>query len=161
MAQSISRRMRIIVILGIILIIVLAVILMQVNTNSIMKEIEDAFYCTDYYIEESIYNENPQAYLNTEGRDYVPYDSNIPNLNAHFNFTGHFSSNESEVTTELKLQRVFAWHNFSKGILWIKYSVEIYNEQGERISGSWDVPVKLSIQKKDGEWIITHIDEAP
>ena len=136
-------------------------LLMQFSTNHLMKELEDAFYCTDYYIEESTYNQDPEAYSSVQGKNYIPYDPNIPNIYAHFNFTGHFSANESEIKTDLNLWRIFAWHNFSKGTMWIKYSVEVFNANGERLTGSWDVTVRLSIQKTDGEWVVTHIDEAP
>ena len=161
MNQLIKKRVAIIIISGSIFVGLLLILLMQVSTNSMMEEIEAAFYCKDHYIDEIIFNENPEQFSSSQEKNYIPYDSNIPNLNAHFNIAGIFHSSTDKVHVELDLRRIFAWHNFYKGTLWIKYSVEVLNENGEIISGSWKVPVKISIQKEAGKWVAIDIDEAP
>jgi hypothetical protein len=52
-----------------------------------------------------------------------------------------------------------ALHNFSKGAIWFKYSVQVKNADGEMITGVWGVPVKMYIEKINGHWIVTDIYE--
>jgi len=147
-------------------IIIFAVIIlaMQIDTNSLMKELKDAFYCTDVYITEDVYHEDPQ-YYDDSNLNYITYkyDPAKPDIFARYNITGGgmILDNSTDVTTDLKLTRIFAWHNFNHGTIWFKYSVYVKDAEGKLIMGSKDIPVRMSIQKVDGAWEVTAIYERP
>lgn len=143
----------------------IVVLLMQVSTDGVMREIEDAFYCTDYYVSDTLYQPGEPRY-SMPGVRYVVYpdDQHNKNLNAHFNLMNYSDSMGRPVRKsdiQLELHRVFAWHNFQKGTLWINYSMEIGKDNGDICTGSWDIPVTIQIEKTDGKWTVTDIYEAP
>ena len=143
-------------------IFIVCIVVMQQNTDDLMKEIKDAFYCTDIYIDEATYNKDPSLYIDSDFT-YIVYQRNtlIPNIYAHYNYTGQAieRTRSKEVKTEIQLKRIFVLHNFSHGTLWIKYSVSITDYSNNPIIGSWDIPVKMSIQKIDGVWKVTDLYE--
>lgn len=61
----------------------------------------------------------------------------------------------------LSISRVWVWHNFKNGYMKVIYSVRYLDENGEIVSCSIGVPSKWYIEKNDGEWKITKIEEAP
>jgi hypothetical protein len=137
---------------------------MQLSTNAIMQRIENAFYCTDYHVDEAT-SKKSESFIDDMGMKHLLYkkDPEIVNINDYFNKTGDAISiaKTKEINTNLKLQRVFAWHNFNKGTLWIKYSFIATNSSGKTITGSWNVPVKLTIERVNGKWEVTDIHEPP
>jgi len=141
------------------------IILMQINTSWLIRLVREAFYCTDYYIDEASYNWIIRNASLKSNVNYIVYKDNPaqPNLFAHFNISGSASHavNSNEVSTNLKINRVFAWHSFTKGTVWIRYSIEIYDKNGELITGSWDVPVIISIKKNNDKWEVIQISEPP
>jgi hypothetical protein len=152
-----------IVIWTIVFFCVLYIVLMQINTNPLMREIESAFYSTDSYVEKSIYEEFPEAFL---GDNYILYqnDPNRYNIYALFNYTARGISfgQTTDVYTNLKLYRVFTWHNFNKGTLWLNFSVGVIdNKKKKLINGAADIPVRLEILKENGVWVVTDFYEAP
>ena len=152
--------------LSLILLFLLVVITMQVTTNSIMREIKLAFFCPDFYVDENLYDpvQYPELYADPEV-NYIVYqdDPAAPNLYAHFNVTNHSEATKhlEDVNIDLKLHRVFALHNFSRGTLWIKYSLYVTDKTGAPITGSANVPVKLTIQKVNQIWTVTDLHETP
>ena len=126
-------------------------ILMQLSTNSIMHEIRAAFYCPDFYVEESVYRPDmyPELYADPNV-NYIVYekDPGRPNLYAHFNITHHSTATKhlEDVNIDLRLSRLFEWHNFNRGTVWIMYSVYVSDKDGNHIFGSKDIPVRLSIR---------------
>lgn len=61
----------------------------------------------------------------------------------------------------VNVRRLFVIHNFHKGVMFIKYDCETFNESGEHVYGSSDVYVKWYIEKKDGIWVVTDVIEKP
>lgn len=47
------------------------------------------------------------------------------------------------------------------GTMWVYYSREAYDENGENICGSWDIPSLWYLEKIDGQWQIVGIKEHP
>jgi len=139
-------------------------ILMQTSTDGIMQEIENAFYCTDYYVSDALYQPGKPQY-SMPGIRYVVYsEGQRNNLYAHFNrmiYSGSMGRPVRKNDIRLTLRRVFAWHNFQRGTLWIKYSCEIYKDDGSLCTGSWDILVMIQIEKVDGKWTAISIYEAP
>jgi hypothetical protein len=152
----------IIIVIGLFIVICGA---MQLYTNSIMREIRSAFYCTDFYVEKHMYNPEkyPELYADPNV-NYVIYEYNPenPNIFAHYNITSHSEKTMhlDEVNIDLKLHRLSTWHNFNTGALWLKYSLTVTDKNKEIITGSWNVPVKLAIDRIDGKWVITGLYEA-
>ena len=148
----------------IVIVVILATVIlaMQKSTNDLMREIEYAFYSPVLYIEETVYNRNPEDY---SGLDIIAYlhDPQKPDIYAHFNFTGRAAklAGSKDVFTDLKLKRVFAWHNFKKGTIWINYTVVVYGlvPNSDPIAGKWGVSAKLSIKKTGDFWEVTGISE--
>ncbi len=145
---------------------VLVIVLMQLGTNSVMREIKDAFYCSDFYVEENQYKPDkyPELYADPNVHYIIYKDNpNKPNLYAHFNITNNSIDTKhlSEVKIDLKLHRIFAWHNFTKGTLWINYSVIVTDKEGNDVYAGVDIPVRLSLQRLNGKWEVTDLYEAP
>ena len=63
--------------------------------------------------------------------------------------------------TDAKIKRVFVLHNFRRGVMYIKYTYIAYDENDVLITGSSEVDSKWYIQKINGRWIVTDIEERP
>ncbi|MDR1209059.1 MAG: hypothetical protein LBK41_01920 [Clostridiales bacterium] len=59
------------------------------------------------------------------------------------------------------ITRLFVWHNFSDGVMWVVYSQRGYDSSGVLAAGSRNVMSKWTIRKENGEWEIVKIEEAP
>ena len=156
---------KIILLLAILLgFIVIAVLVMQLSTNSIMREIRGAFFCSDFYVEDWLYVDHPERYADPS-INYVVYtrDPTRPNINARYSVVNHSAKTKyiEEIDIDLKLWRVFAWHNFRNGTLWFRYSVAVTDKEGQMITGSLNIPVRLSIERVDGSWVFTDLYEPP
>ena len=146
--------------------LVIIIFVMQLFTNSIMREIESAFYCPDFYVEESRYDPtgNPDRYA-VQDINYIIYqhDSEQPNIHARYNITRHSEEtiHLDKVNINLKLYRIFTWHNFIKGTLWFKYTVIVTDKNDVTIFGGYDIPVRLTIERINGRWNVTSLYESP
>ena len=50
----------------------------------------------------------------------------------------------------------------SDGYLWVYYSYEAFDSQGNTVTGSWNIPSFWHVQKNDtGEWVVVSIKEKP
>ncbi len=122
-------------------IVIIAIILiiysvMLINTNSVMKEVRDAFlWKTDPVVtaDKPIDMYNDVSYWDKE---------NLGKVN-------------------LLLVRLSAWHNFQDGYIWAWYCYVAYDKKGELITGSWYIPTKWKIHKENRKWEIIEIYEAP
>ena len=48
------------------------------------------------------------------------------------------------------------------GVLWVYYSAEVYDAEGNIICGSWKVPALWEVEKNEyGEWVVVNIVEHP
>lgn len=137
--------------------ILVGFILMQINTNSVIQEIYNAFYSTDCYVPASL----SKYYNNQEVDDYniifVDDDMFNNNIKAHFNWLREYNNNNYTVNLEVK--RVYTIHNFKSGYLWIKYSVVVLDKTGNIMTSSKKIPVKLKIKKNKSNWEVIRIDE--
>lgn len=84
--------------------ILVGFILMQINTNSVIQEIYDAFYSTDCYVPASL----SKYYNNQDIDDYniifVDDDKFNNNIKSHFNELHEY--NNSNYTINLEVKRV-------------------------------------------------------
>lgn len=79
-----------------------------------------------------------------------------------FGKLGRYSiSHEGLFSESHTLDFITARLDGNSGYMWIKYSREGYNETGERITGCWNSKARLTLEKIDGEWVVTEILEHP
>ena len=77
-------------------------------------------------------------------------------------YVGNYNEAKGPATySKIKINRRFVIHNFYKGIMYVKYSYEHYNNKGERIGGSWNIPSKWLIEKREKQWVVKFIEENP
>jgi hypothetical protein len=153
------------IIRSIIMIFVIIVVIMQLDTGSVMRDVRSAFYCPDYYVPDDFYD---QKKYNDPNLNYVVYESDTlwQNIYAYYNITRVLSLHSEETRyidqadIDLKLHRLFTWHNFRRGKLWFIYSIEVTDARRRSVKGAWDIPVKLTIEKVKGVWSVTDIEEA-
>lgn len=132
---------KIIIVLSIIALI-LANVLMWVDTNSLIVYVEDVFKG------EVPFSEVENTPLNDRGY-YVKRDNSIAD-----------SKDEIIERVDIDISRRFVLHDFFDGFMFVKYSCYGYNQKGEEIYGSI-VNSKWIIHKEDGQWRITDIIEGP
>lgn len=66
---------------------------------------------------------------------------------------GYPSYPDKKIVENYKLSWGFALHNFSKGVVRVKYSYEgIDKATGKVLYGSWDIPVRITVKLRDEIW---------
>lgn len=65
------------------------------------------------------------------------------------------------VAEKHKLWLVAAHFSKDTGYVWTQYSSEGYDSAGEITVGSWDILTKWELEKQDGQWVVTNVNEAP
>jgi len=106
------------------------------NTNSLMREVRSTF----------LGEVDPSE---TPNRGIHAY-----NLGRHVN---HYDCYDVDLT----VIRLFTFHNFHKGYVWVYYNYKVFDENRELISGSQNVFSKWRIQKEGETWEIIDIFERP
>lgn len=67
----------------------------------------------------------------------------------------------TDVIRKVRLTPLLALHNFKEGIIYVNYSAEVWDQEGNCIWGSWMIESKWYIRKDDGQWVITDVIESP
>ena len=70
-------------------------------------------------------------------------------------------TDDDAVAEKHKLWRVAARFSEDTGYIWVKYSSQAYDETGEVTTGSWNILTKWELEKQDGRWVVTNVNEAP
>ena len=117
--------------------IILLYSIMFFSTNSLMREVRSAF----------MLELSPSE---TAGR---PID--------RFNHSRILEREVEVGRIELSLVRLFTFHNFREGYIWVIYTHIIYDNDGTTLRGSARVPSKWRIEKINGAWEIVEIFEDP
>ena len=125
-----------IVLISIVLLIVLMYVVLVVDTNGLIRDVKDLMLW-----------KVPKE--NTAGMPIDRYNSN--------------RSSYGYVLGEAKISifRYFVLHDFKDGYIWLVYTYEAYDLNGELITGSNLIPTKWKIHKKNGKWEIVEIFEKP
>ena len=71
------------------------------------------------------------------------------------------STDDGAVGESHKLRLVAAHFSDSKGYVWVKYSSETYDKDGEILSGSWKILARWEVEKKEDQWVVTSENEHP
>lgn len=83
-------------------------------------------------------------------------DKNVGALSRYY----YYSTDAFPIArVDLKIELLTAKAGRTKGYMWVVYSVGRYNDKGEHVSGSGDIPSYWKIEKKDGRWLVTDITE--
>lgn len=104
------------------------------NTNSIIYDFKNCIKCNDI----------SQEISSTELYRYY-YDD----------FQGTVAD------ADVNIKRIFVFHNFNKGIMYVKYSCEKYDQSGNHLYGSSNVYAKWYIEKNEGRWVVVKVEENP
>lgn len=70
-------------------------------------------------------------------------------------------TDDDAVTEKHKLKFVAADFSGDNGYIWVKYSSEAYDKDGEVTSGSWDILSRWELEKKDNKWVVVSRKEHP
>lgn len=70
-------------------------------------------------------------------------------------------TDEEAVKETHKLHFISANFKNNKGYIWVKYSSEAYDENGEVTYGSWGILSKWKLEKVEDNWIVKSIREHP
>ena len=107
--------------------------IMFVNTNSIVYNVKNIM----------IGNVDGEITANTP-LDRYNIVSRFPNAKVKANVT-----------------RLFTWHNFFDGYMWVIYSYETEENDQDIKPGTWNVISKWKIHRENGEWKVIDIEESP
>lgn len=141
----------------VIVIMVLLFIFMQVDTNSIIEEVYDAFYSTDCYLPKSYKDNYPDSYNDKPEVIFIDDNEFNDNIKSHFNWL--YDYNNENYTIKLEVKKIYTIHNFRSGYIWLKYSVLVSDKYGDIITESNNIPVKMKIKKEKSIWEATKIFE--
>ncbi|MBQ2703934.1 MAG: hypothetical protein IJF58_00135, partial [Clostridia bacterium] len=79
-----------------------------------------------------------------------------------FGKLGYLCVTDDEAVTEKhKLKLVAANFSGDSGYIWVKYSSEAYDKDGEVTFGSLGILSRWELEKKDNQWVVTSIKEHP
>lgn len=140
---------------------------MQKDTDSILVEVENAIFCSDYYVSEEEYQtdmfqdeakENPEIHIIS-----VPKSEYSTNIYANLNLLNRCHVfNIDQFNIQLSVKRNYAMHNFKSGYIWIEYSLSVkpkntaYCERPDLNYGG-NFHMKLKIEKESENWVIKEI----
>lgn len=73
-----------------------------------------------------------------------------------------FANDYYTAASEKHSLKLWAAHFYgTEGYMWICYSSEVYDADGNITSGSQNVQALWKLEKIDGEWVVVHIKEHP
>ena len=129
-------------ILSLFVVCVIYYIIMFLNTNQLTRDVKNVM-------------EGKVSYEEIEGK---PIE--------HYYFKGGY---ETFDTVKYNTTRIFVWHNFSKGYIWLHDQWEVRDSNGNLVAGSgakdwpmtYEYPTKWIIEKHNGKWEIVDIDSHP
>lgn len=119
------------------LLLVIAYIVLFINIFSLLHEVRAVFLGT------------------------VPSSETAGKPIAQYNRYGEYIEQGGIARTKLFFFPYFTLHNFKNGYIWIIYSVEGYDSNGDLLYGTWLSSAKWRIQKNENKWEIIDITEAP
>ena len=74
-------------------------------------------------------------------------------------FPRYYGLYERNVSFRSIIIPYFWIHSFEHGYIYVIYSVEGRDDNGKLMCGSWRIPSKWTIDRINGQWVITDIDE--
>lgn len=133
-------------------------------------------YCGNYYPNKDYFgNEYTQIIYPTSISDYLiarevlkeadkalSTITNLERAEANFGELGYLCVTDNDAVTEKhKLEFISACFSGDEGYIWVKYSSEAYNKDGDVTFGSWRILSKWQLEKRDNQWVVISINEHP
>ena len=74
-----------------------------------------------------------------------------------YNIVGRFP----DAKVKANIKRLFTFHNFFDGYMWVIYSYETIENDKDIRPGAWNIVSRWKIHKENGNWKVIEIKEAP
>ena len=152
---------------ALIFLIILLWTIMQINTNSVLEDVENAIYCKDYYIPNNLKESNEMKKIISENKDvnfkFYDEDEYETSLYARLNLLHKYNIIHIEqYNIEFNLKRNYTVHNFKEGYIWLNYNLKIKPKDLKKcenlnMKSGGSFLVKLKIKKIDGNWSVIKI----
>lgn len=108
---------------------------------------------SDYLIAKAVLKEAEEAF-STITDDETAYEA--------FGKLGSFCITDSDAVREMhNLDFIAANFSNDSGYIWVKYSSEAYDKDGEVTFGTWDILSRWELEKVEDKWVVTSIKEHP
>ena len=79
-----------------------------------------------------------------------------------FGELGYLCVTDDDAVSQRHRLRLIAGHFAQdEGYMWVKYTSVAYDVDGEVTTGSWNILTKWELEKQDGRWVVTNVNEAP
>lgn len=98
-------------------------------------------------------------FVNCIAGNVMQEDVENSELYRYYNRSELYDDDVCSATANVK--RIFVWHDLRKGVMFINYSCEIFGNNNKLIYGSSNVCAKWYIEKRNGHWIVTDVEEKP
>lgn len=160
----------------IIFVLILAAIL-AIAFLIIGENLQQKYDYQAYHWEEDFYGKETYAELDIEctAEDRISVQPVLDFADEAFSYLGDGDSYElfgklglysynnyrGVVSEEHNIDFLTAKLDDDSGYLWIKYFQEGYDETGECTTGSWECKSRWSLEKSNGEWVVSDILEHP
>ena len=73
----------------------------------------------------------------------------------------HTDSHPDAIRQTHNLHMLSAHTNHDSGYVWVRYTSKAYKQEGTMVTGSSNVYSRWTIQRQDGTWVVTNIQEHP
>ena len=131
-------------------------------------------YVGNYSCKKHYGNEYLQVVYPTSISDYITAqkvlktaDAALSTITAYenaynqFGELGYLCVTDDDAVSQRHRLRLIAGHFAQdEGYMWVKYTSVAYDVDGEVTTGSWNILTKWELEKQDGQWIVTNINEA-
>ena len=78
-----------------------------------------------------------------------------------YKYYNYKADNGRAVDADVEIRRLFVLHNFKKGVMYVEYSCETFDEEGNTVYGAAGIPSKWYIERNNGRWEVVEIEEDP
>ena len=132
-------------------------------------------YYVNYDCKNYFDSEYKQIVFPTSISDYITAQKVLKNADAalstittyenaynQFGELGYLCVTDDDAVSQMHRLRLVAGHfSQDEGYVWVKYTSVAYDVDGAITSGSWDILAKWELEKQEGQWVVTNVNEAP
>ncbi len=142
--------------------------ILQCNTNSIVKQVENAVYSDVYYaVSDNGLTADDYLILKENQIEFEEYNWNqiFDDYRIYFSPTCGMSVNQyidGYTVENVDIHRSYALHNFKSGYIWVVVRFDVVDKKNNLISnhnGGPNAGIKFRIEKNNSEWEIVDFYE--
>ena len=100
-----------------------------------------------------------EDFVNCIAGNVTQEDVESSELYRYYNRSELYDDDVCSATANVK--RIFVWHGFKHGVMCVKYDCEAFDDNGNHIYSSSNVNARWYVEKRNGRWIVTDIEEKP